>query len=89
MFPKIKRMKKIIFSLTIFLLLFACKKEEGGKQAVEINNNKRTENSVYYWKTTFSLNDNERKFLSDNNIKRLYIRYFDVECVCLQTKVHH
>jgi len=35
-------------------------------------------NSIYYWKTTFKLSDEERKFLADYQIKRLYLRYFDV-----------
>lgn len=33
---------------------------------------------MYYWRTTFKLSDPERKFLSDNNIERLYVRFFDV-----------
>jgi len=37
-----------------------------------------TSNAVYYWKTTLKLSDEERKFLTDNQIKRLYLRYFDV-----------
>ena len=35
-------------------------------------------NGVYYWKTTFRLNDTEREFLNKNEIKRLYLRMFDV-----------
>ena len=35
-------------------------------------------NSVYYWKTVFSLCDGEKQWLTRHNIGRLYIRYFDV-----------
>ena len=35
-------------------------------------------NSVYYWRTTFSLSTDERQFIRDNNIRRMYVRYFDV-----------
>ncbi len=35
-------------------------------------------NTVYYWRTTFELEDAEREFLTENNVERLYLRYFDV-----------
>ncbi|MCM1347844.1 MAG: hypothetical protein NC338_00405 [Firmicutes bacterium] len=35
-------------------------------------------NAMYYWRTKFSLSPAERKFLSDNNIKSLYVKFFDV-----------
>ncbi len=36
-------------------------------------------NSVYYWRTFFSFNDAERRFLIDNEIKKIYVRFFDVD----------
>lgn len=35
-------------------------------------------NSIYFWKTTFALDDAEREFLAEHQIKRLYLHYFDV-----------
>lgn len=35
-------------------------------------------NGIYYWKTTFSLNEAERTFLKDHEVNRLYLRLFDV-----------
>lgn len=35
--------------------------------------------SFYYWKTTFSLNAFEKKILQEQQVKKLYIRYFDVD----------
>ncbi len=35
-------------------------------------------NSIYHWKTTFAPNGMERDFLRQHDIKRLYIRMFDV-----------
>jgi hypothetical protein len=35
-------------------------------------------NSVYYWKTVFSLCDEEKQWLARHNIGQLYIRFFDV-----------
>lgn len=35
-------------------------------------------NSIYYWKTTFALNDTEKSFLEEYHIRRLYLRLFDV-----------
>lgn len=35
--------------------------------------------AFYYWKTTFELSDKERDYLERLQVKRLYIRYFDVD----------
>lgn len=35
--------------------------------------------SFYYWKTVFNLSPEERAVLKANHVKRLYVRYFDVE----------
>ena len=35
-------------------------------------------NGIYYWKTVFDLNETERNFLEAHNVKRLYLRLFDV-----------
>lgn len=35
-------------------------------------------NSAYYWTTVFSLSKEKKDFICQNNIKRLYIRFFDV-----------
>jgi len=43
------------------------------------SNPKPPEISFYYWKTTFKLNDTEKKTLAENNVKRLFIRYFDID----------
>ncbi|MDO4728935.1 MAG: hypothetical protein Q4B43_08040 [Bacteroidota bacterium] len=34
--------------------------------------------SAYYWKTVFKISDDEQKFVVDNQINNLYVRYFDV-----------
>jgi hypothetical protein len=34
--------------------------------------------AFYFWKSTFKLTEVEKKTLSDNNIKRLYIKFFDI-----------
>ena len=36
------------------------------------------QNSMYYWKTTFDIDTTEASFLETHNIKRLYVRMFDV-----------
>lgn len=35
-------------------------------------------NAVYYWKTSFRLNEYERDFLREYNVGRIYLRMFDV-----------
>ena len=38
----------------------------------------KTENSVYYWRTVLELDSLERNFLRENNIGRVYLRFFDI-----------
>ena len=35
--------------------------------------------SFYYWKTVFKLSNLEKETLKDNNVTKLYIRYFDID----------
>jgi hypothetical protein len=44
----------------------------------DIVSTQKTSNSIYFWKTTFKLSEDDRKFLTDNQIDRLYLRYFEV-----------
>lgn len=69
---------RIINGLSILLLLFwlsSCTERKGA-----INTADRADcNSIYYWKTTFFLNDYEQSFLKEHNIHRLYVKFFDVD----------
>lgn len=38
-------------------------------------------NGIYFWRTTFNINDKEKDFIRENNINRLYLRLFDVDNV--------
>lgn len=60
-------MKKAILFLTVILLLTACKEQ------------KKPIIAFYYWKTTFKLSEIDKKTLKDNSVKKLYIRYFDID----------
>ncbi|MDY6393755.1 MAG: hypothetical protein SPK52_04815 [Synergistales bacterium] len=62
-------MKKLLYIFILVLVLSSC--DNHRKSSTEGN-------SVYYWKTTFSLDKTKQDFISKNNITRLYIRYFDV-----------
>lgn len=42
-------------------------------------NSNRTQRGVYYWKTSFALSSVERKFLEENHITKIYLRFFDVD----------
>ncbi len=35
-------------------------------------------NALYYWKTTFALGDEEKEFLDQHQVNKLYVRLFDV-----------
>jgi hypothetical protein len=57
---------KRFFVGLVFLLLISCGKNE--KPVV----------AFYYWKTIFKLSETEKEVLRDNNVTKLYIRYFDI-----------
>ncbi|WP_036877604.1 hypothetical protein [Xylanibacter oryzae] len=59
----------ILFS-ALTLLMAAC---SGRGKDISPNGN-----SVYYWRTSFALDKSETDFLIGNNVKKMYIRYFDV-----------
>lgn len=63
-------MTKLIFIKTIFLIsgigLLSCSKPAN-------------EPSFYFWRTTATLSQKEKETLKENNIKTLYVRFFDVD----------
>lgn len=42
------------------------------------NNQQSPSNAIYYWKTTWELSKEEKQFITDYKINKIYIRYFDV-----------
>ena len=57
---------RVIFGV-LFLLLISCNKQEKPVAA------------FYYWKTIFKLSAEEKQALQQNNISKVYIRYFDLD----------
>lgn len=61
-----------IRTIAILLLLnclFACRRHSGRPKTM----------SFYYWRTEYALDSLETATLKNNNIKNLYVRYFDVD----------
>ena len=50
----------------------------GCQPTPQVSQQHNTGNGIYYWKTTFELNDTERAFLKTHQVNRLYLRLFDV-----------
>ena len=65
-----------ILSITTIALLSACTRQQ-------------QQNAVYYWRTTFKLDNTERDFLKEHKISRMYIRYFDVVPAGEQARISH
>lgn len=59
-------MKYFCIIILIANFFIGCKKNTGSKV------------SFYYWKTIFQLSKNESEVLEQNNVTKLYIRYFDM-----------
>lgn len=68
-------MKKyyLIISLLISITLLSC------TGSLSLKNGEG--NSIYYWRTTFSLSNSEKEFLREHDIKKIYMRFFDVDRV--------
>ncbi len=62
--------KTLLFIALAVTTLFSCNK---GQQDVP-----RPARSVYYWRTVMQLDSAERNFLARNEVKKMYVRYFDV-----------
>ena len=60
-------MKKGVFWVLLFFLLISC------------NENNKPVISFYYWKTIFKLSETEKEVLTENNVRKIYIRYFDID----------
>jgi hypothetical protein len=68
-------MKKLILLLSLSALLAAitsCNRRQEGAIPAPAR-------AVYYWKTVFSLDSTETAFLKNQAIKKIYLRYFDVD----------
>lgn len=57
---------KRIFFLCCFIFFFSCER----KSPPDV--------SFYFWKTNFKLTSAEKQTLENNNVKKIYLRYFDV-----------
>ena len=64
---KIANYKWLALLWVVFLL--SCNGNKGVERPVP---------SVYYWRTTLTLNSAERAFLTEHGVGRMYVRYFDV-----------
>jgi hypothetical protein len=60
-------LKKTVLFCILFGFFFSCQQQE---QPII---------SFYYWKTVFRLSPKEKNTLTTNEVKRLYIRYFDID----------
>ena len=60
-------MKKGVFWVLLFFLLISC------------NENNKPVISFYYWKTIFKLSETEKEVIRENNVRKIYIRYFDID----------
>ncbi len=41
--------------------------------------NHKITRGVYFWKTNFTMNEHETRWLTENHIKKMYVRFFDVD----------
>ncbi|MDY3885303.1 hypothetical protein [Porphyromonas somerae] len=62
----------------ISILLIITSSCNGGR---ERSSNRESEAAIYYWRTNFDLTEEEYKFLTENNISKLYLHCFDVDVV--------
>ena len=77
---KRRSMRKFFLITAVFLLFVSCK--ESRKANIKDSMLKAQVESyargIYHWKTTFNISDEDSNFIKEHNIKRLYVRMFDV-----------
>jgi len=64
-------MKYAAYIFTFFALLFY--------SGCSIKNDRSVTSAVYFWKTNFTLSKEEVRWIKETEIKKLYLRFFDVD----------
>ena len=64
---------QLILSLLILFVLPSCQKKN------DQDPSHTRANGIYYWRTTFNVSEAEQQFITKHNVKRLYLRLFDVD----------
>lgn len=68
-----------LFALLILAILSSCSRSDETVPAPAP--------SVYYWKTVFQLDSVEQSFIREHNIRKMYLRFFDVDLDSHQSPV--
>lgn len=71
-------MKHIIPIIILFPLLLSCHCQHKKDNQSADEHSPVSNNGIYFWKTKYSLNDYELRFLKEHDISRLYVRFFDI-----------
>ncbi|MDE6714872.1 MAG: hypothetical protein K2J74_00125 [Muribaculaceae bacterium] len=73
-------MKHLILAMAIIMIATSCNSSDHYEPQSSSADTCVVElgNGVYYWKTVFNLDNAESAFISQHNIRRMYIRMFDV-----------
>ncbi len=79
----IKQLPLLLFVSCWIVLFPSCmtkgKDEARFKQDVTKESSSDSHNAVYFWKTVFQLSEEERRFIKEHAIDRIYLRLFDVD----------
>lgn len=73
-------MRNILLLITIGLFTLSCKQsvKENGTANEPKENAEARARGIYHWKGAFDLSQEDTEFISRHNIKRVYVRMFDV-----------
>ena len=71
-----KYVSRLLFLLVALMAMTNCGQRNG--TPITETDELVKQNSMYYWKTTFDIDSTDVAFLETHNIKRLYVRMFDV-----------
>ena len=73
---------KVLAAFLIMLPLYGCK-EEPKRQALSVDKPTLVPrvrgNAIYHWKTVFDLKKDETDFLETHSVRKMYVRFFDVD----------
>lgn len=65
---KFRHITRLLWAICTIAVVCACSSRKSGEEG----------NAIYYWRTTFKLDSSETEFIRQHDIKRIYLRMFDV-----------
>lgn len=79
---RLNKSKLVYLLITVALVSLLAVNICPGRHGTAAADSRERVNGVYYWRTVLRLDSAERAFIRDHDIRRMYVRMFDVDLDC-------